>query len=108
MAQKTHFQQRRGNFHRQIRRKLRTPPKPSRRLRAYALDPTIANQLASTAVNETVLRVRWEKLNPGPVGEYLEVVDIDPATDKVYEPVDLDNPELLAQDGWAPSEGNPQ
>ena len=28
--------------------------------------------------------------------------------DTVYEPVDLNDPQLLAQDGWAPSEGNPQ
>ena len=28
---------------------------------------------------------------PGPVGEYLEVVDVDPASNKVYEPVDLND-----------------
>jgi hypothetical protein len=94
---------------RQIRRKLRNPPKPKRRLRVYALDPSIGKRLASIAVNETVLQVEWEEgLKPGPVGEYLEVVDVDPATNKVYEPVDLNEPKLLAQDGWHPSEGNPQ
>ena len=36
------------------------------------------------------------------------MVDVDPASNKIYEPVDLDKPELLAQDGLAPSEGNPQ
>jgi hypothetical protein len=51
--------------------------------------------------------VPWEELDPGPVGEYLAVQDMDAAKNK-YEPVDLDNPRLLAQDGWAPSEGNPQ
>ena len=91
------------------KRKLRNPPKPKRRLRAYALDPSIGKRLASIAVNETVLQVEWEEgLKPGPVGEYLEVVDVDPATNKVYEPVDLNEPKLLAQDGWHPSEGNPQ
>jgi hypothetical protein len=30
------------------------------------------------------------------------------AAGKRYDPVDLDDPRLLAQDGWAPSEGNPQ
>ena len=49
-----------------------------------------------------------EALQPGPVGEYLEVVDIDPASGKVYEPVNLNHPFLLAQDGLPPSEGNPQ
>ena len=47
-------------------------------------------------------------LKPGPIGEYLEVVDIDPASNKIYDPVDLNDPKLLAQDGWPPSEGNPQ
>ncbi len=47
-------------------------------------------------------------LMPGPVGEYLEVVDVDPPSACVYDPVDLNNPYLLAQDGLSPSEGNPQ
>lgn len=47
-------------------------------------------------------------LRPGPVGEYLEVVDFDPASNCFYEPVDLNHPYLLAQDGLAPSQGNPQ
>jgi hypothetical protein len=42
------------------------------------------------------------------VGEYLEVVDADPPSGCVYDPVDLNNPYLLAQDGLRPSEGNPQ
>jgi hypothetical protein len=52
--------------------------------------------------------VPWEPLDPGPVGEYLEVIDIDPASGCFYEPVDLDDPRLLAQDGLTPSEGTPQ
>ena len=47
-------------------------------------------------------------LRPGPVGEYIEVVDVDPASDQFYPPVDLDDPRLLLQDGLDPSEGNPQ
>ena len=49
-----------------------------------------------------------EGFQPGPVGEYIEVVDVDPASDGFYAPVDLNAPELLAQDGFIPSEGNPQ
>src|SRR5262245_40140001 len=45
---------------------------------------------------------------PGPVGEYLEVIDIDPGSDRIYDPVDLNEKKLLAQDGFAPTEGNPQ
>jgi hypothetical protein len=92
-----------------IKRRIRKPPTPKRRLRVYALDPSVGKKLASIDVNETTLSVPWEEdLQPGPIGDYLEVVDVDPASDRVYEPVDLNHPTLLAQDGWAPSEGNPQ
>ena len=96
-----------------IKRKVRKPPRPHRRLRVYALDPSVGKSLDSIAVNETTLSVPWddkpsEPLRPGPVGEYLEVVDVDPASNKVYDPVDLNDEQLLAQEGWPPSEGNPQ
>src|SRR5262245_27374298 len=98
-----------------IKGKVRKPPTPSRRLRVYALDPSVGKSLDSIAVNETTLSIPWddkpstiESLRPGPVGEYLEVVDVDPASNKVYDPVDLNDNQLLAQDGWSPSEGNPQ
>jgi hypothetical protein len=51
--------------------------------------------------------VPWEPLSPGPIGEYLEVVDCDPASGCFYAPVDLNTPALLAQDGLEPSEGTP-
>jgi hypothetical protein len=101
-------------------REVRQPPPPSRRLRVYALDPSIAKQLDFADLNETTLHVPWddvagrdtprgtEPLRPGPIGEYLEVIDVDPASNKVYDPVDLNDRMLLAQDGWPPSEGNPQ
>ncbi|MEP7011605.1 MAG: S8 family serine peptidase [Acidobacteriota bacterium] len=82
---------------------------PTRRLRAYAFDPSLANQSADVAINEITIPIVFErKLTPGPVGDYLEVVDVDPASDCAYAPVDLDHPFLLAQDGLPRSEGNPQ
>jgi hypothetical protein len=87
---------------------VREEPCPARRLRVFALDPSVGKTLATLAVNETTLSVPWEELKPGPVGEYLEVVDVDPASDKLYEPVDLNKPAVLAQDGLNPSEGNPK
>ena len=39
---------------------------------------------------------------------YLEVIDVDPASGCFYEPVNLDDPSLLAQNGLPPSEGTPQ
>jgi subtilisin family serine protease len=88
-----------------------SPPELStpnyRRLRVYAADPSLSTRLESVNVNEATLDVRWEKLEPGPVGEYVAVVDKD-ASGMEYRPVDLDDRRLLAQNGWAPSEGNPQ
>lgn len=112
-------------------------PRPVyRRLRGYAFDPSLSVQLDTAVVNELVYKIKWEEntndareenantsgvaaqeddavaqkkgLLPGPVGEYLEVVDYDPASGCFYEPVDLNDPHILAQDGLPPSEGNPQ
>ena len=59
--------------------------------------------------NEAVFTLPWEPdLRPGPIGEYLEVLDYDPASQTWYEPVDLNDSHLLAQDGLAPSVRNPK
>ncbi len=85
---------------------VRNPP--YRRVRVYAVDPSLSGQLETAGINEVTLKIRWETLEKkGPVGEYLAVEDVDAANHR-YDPVDLDDPRLLAQDGWAPSEGNPQ
>jgi hypothetical protein len=83
-------------------------PPTSRSLRILTFDPSLATQLETTAINEITAEVAWEKLEPGPIGEYIEVVDCDPASDVVYPPVDLNDPYLLARDGLLPSESNPQ
>ncbi len=105
----------------QLASRIRPPDAPPRRLRVYALDPTLAKMLETAPINVTTLSVPWDdrnnrdqksaftqELRPGPVGEYIEVVDIDPASGKIYEPVDLNEKFLLAQDGLSPSEGNPK
>lgn len=80
-----------------------------RRLRGYSFDPSLSVQLETAVVNESVFKIRWEeKLQMGPVGEYLEVVDVDPASNSFYAPVDLNHPYILAQDGLLPSESDPQ
>ena len=84
----------------------KTPP--YRRLRAFAVDPSLDRDMDLAVVNQAVIRVIWEELKPGPIGEYIEVVDYDPASERFYSPVDLNAPELLATDGLAPSDGNPK
>lgn len=84
-------------------------PPSVRRLRAYAFDPSLETSLETVQINQILIPTRWEApLAPGPVGEYLEVVDVDPASGCAYQPVDLNHPHLLAQDGLAPSEGDPR
>ncbi len=96
------------------RRSAVSPP-AYRRLRTYAFDPSLV-KLETAGLNLATLKVRWERdaktraelLQPGPVGEYVEVVDYDPASECFYLPVDLNDFRLVAQDGLDPSEGNPQ
>ncbi|APO70051.1 peptidase M4 family protein (plasmid) [Rhizobium gallicum] len=89
------------------------PAPPMRRLRVYAFDPQASTRLDTAGVNVATIKLPWEQswedqLQPGPVNDYLEVIDIDPVSGQFYEPVDLNHPHLLAQDGLAPSEGDPR
>jgi Subtilase family len=88
------------------------PPLPkqlTRKLRVFAYDPLLGNNPDFLHLNQTVLEIIWEdSLQPGPVGEYVEVVDVDPATECGYAPVDLNHPSILSSDGLAPSESDPR
>ena len=89
--------------------RLFTASPPHRRLKVFSLDPAVDTKLEHSLISRSVLQVAWEdELRPGPVGEYLEVVDVDPSSGCVYDPVDLTKPNVLAQDGLSPSTGNPQ
>ncbi len=88
---------------------IRAPRPPNRRLRAFAFDPILSRRIETRDVNEVTIKLPWEdNLELGPVDDYLEVVDYDPASQAFYAPVDLNNKHLLAQDGLPPSEANPQ
>jgi hypothetical protein len=88
--------------------KISIPNPPFRRLRVYAIDPSFSTRLDTADINEATMEVRWERdLKPGPVGEYLEVKDVD-SRGVEAEGVDLNDPRLLAQNGWGPAEGNPE
>ncbi len=85
-----------------------------RRLRVFALDPSLDRATATVDVARLVLSVPWDRADgrngplPGPVGEYLEVCDVDPASGCWYEPLDLMDPAVLAEDGLEPSTADPQ
>ncbi|WP_293904743.1 hypothetical protein [Phenylobacterium sp.] len=89
------------------------PVPAMRRFRVYAFDPLASTSLETAIFNDAVISLPWEEaweapLSVGPSGEYLEVVDFDPASGLFYAPIDPNDPLLLAQDGLPPSEGRPQ
>ncbi len=85
------------------------PAPASRPLRVFAYDPSLGSELNTLDINEATLQVRWEaNLAPGPIGDYIEVIDVDPARQCCYAPVDLNHPHILTQGGLAPSEACPQ
>lgn len=87
------------------------PPVPAtRRLRVFALDPMASTSLDTVQFSELTIELNWDDIGnqPAPIGEYVEVVDVDPQSGRYYPPVDLNHPYLLAEDGLKPSERNPQ
>lgn len=88
-------------------------PPPARRLRVYAFDPNASLDLGTVKISYALISLPWDdptdgKLLPGPVNDYLEVIDVDPISGQFYTPINLNAPEVLAQDGLPPSEGDPR
>lgn len=88
-------------------------PKPAvRRLKVYAFDPHASVTLSTAMANDFVIELPWEErwespLEKGPINDYVEVIDYDPAAGIFYAPVDLNDP-WLRDGGLEPSEGRPQ
>src|SRR5688572_9320528 len=85
---------------------VKTPA--TRKLQGYAFDPSLSLQIDTAPINHMIYEVPWEPLDHGPVGEYIEVIDFDPTVNKFYEPVNLNHPFLLTENGLQPAESNPQ
>lgn len=81
-------------------------PRPFfRLLRTFAFDPSARKNYG----NYMVLQVPFEQpLSPGPIGQYVAVIDYDPANKCYYEPVNLNDPLILANNGLNPSESDPR
>ena len=79
-----------------------------RELNGYAFDPSLSLKIDTVDINTITYRVPWESLQPGPVGEYVEVVDYDPTIEQLYDPVDLNGTFELVNNGLHPSESNPK
>jgi hypothetical protein len=79
-----------------------------RYLRGYSLDPGFSTRLDTAEINEANYRIPFEDLQPGPIGEYFEVIDFDPGSKCWHDPVDLNDVDIASQHGLSPSEGDPQ
>ncbi len=75
-----------------------------RPLKVYAFDPT-AGRLHG---NHMTIQVPYEPLRRGPRGRLVEVIDYDSTNRRYYEPVDLDDDDLLIQGGLTPTETDPR
>jgi hypothetical protein len=90
----------------QVARNTPAVRSPERRsLRAFAFDP-MSTRLSGRFLT---VDVPFEpNLQPGPIGDLVHVVDFDGTREVWYQPVDLDDPSILAQGGLRPSEGDPR
>jgi hypothetical protein len=83
----------------------KVPTPERRRLRTFAFDP-MTSRLSG---RDLTLDVPFEqRLQPGPCGDLVQVVDFDATRDTWYQPVDLDDVGVLAQDGLRPMESDPR
>ncbi len=88
---------------------------PQRRLRIFAFDPWTAIRPGNRNIREVTISIPSEqdpidRSSPclGPSGAYLEVVDFDPTTGQFYQPLDLNSPEVLFNDGLTPAADDPR
>lgn len=79
-----------------------------RRLQVFAFDPAASRSPETSSIATLPIAIPWEKLAPGPTGEYIEVIDHDPASGCFYAPLDLEDPRAIANNGLPPDEGNPK
>ncbi len=79
---------------------------PVRRpLKIFASDPMVG----TAAPRRITIEINNEPdLQPGPVGERIEVVDYDGAHNQFYQPVNLNEPAILMQNGLDPTESDPR
>ena len=75
-----------------------------RPLRIYAIDPAASRLEGAIAT----IDVPWEPLQPGPAGSLFVVDNRDLSLGTVYRCADLDDPNVLRADGYAPSPSDPR
>jgi len=85
------------------------PAPGRRRLRVFAFDP-MTSRLTSANSSQAFLTIAvpMEKLERGPAGRLVHVIDYHPPTGTWYWPVNLEDARLAHSDGLRPSETDPR
>ena len=78
-------------------------PALRRPLRIFPFDPML-DRFGRSVVAD----IPYERVRPGPSGRLVEVIDYDPVRDCYYEPIDLDDPGVLLNQGLDLSEADPR
>jgi hypothetical protein len=81
-----------GDIQPTIPRRQALPRPIVRKLRVFAVDPGLTARFETAISNEMTLLIPWEELRPGPIGEYVAVIDTDEHGKQLHDPVDLDRP----------------
>ncbi|WP_205514140.1 hypothetical protein [Longitalea arenae] len=79
-----------------------------RKLRGYAFDPSFSSTIERRQTNEVIYKIKWEKISPGPCGDYIEIIDYDPTKQVFYEPLNLIEEYVLSDYGLPLSAGDPK
>lgn len=74
-----------------------------RPLRVIPFDPMV-----DRAGRSVVADVMYEKIEPGPAGRLVEIIDYDPVHKCGYEPIDLDDPAVMLDSGLDVAETDPR
>ena len=80
------------------------PERFFRTLRVFAFDPSRGNRRG----NVMTVRLPYEPLQRGPIGERVAVIDYDGSRDRFYPAVDLDHPQILMEGGLEPRDSDPR
>lgn len=91
-----------------MEKKKNYPTPVFRKLKGYAFDPSFSSTLSKRQSNEVIYKIPWEETEPGPCGEYIEIIDYDPTKRCFYKAISLQDPLVLADQGLNLSEGDPR
>lgn len=91
-----------------MEKKKNYPTPVFRKLKGYAFDPSFSSTLSKRQSNEVIYKIPWEETEPGPCGEYVEIIDYDPTKRCFYKAISLQDPLVLADQGLNLSEGDPR